>query len=93
MNFAYEAIQFDRLTKLIEFNTLLCVDTIKKELEEVVEKKKKKQYIPKLTFKDVVNTMKGMSSFSPGDRGHLAFPGCQVMSCWAAGWSMFAEIM
>ncbi|XP_045107794.1 cytosolic phospholipase A2-like isoform X2 [Portunus trituberculatus] len=68
MNFAYEAIQFDRLTKLIEFNTLLCVDTIKKELEEVVEKKK--QYIPKLTFKDVVNTMKRMSSFSPGDRGN-----------------------
>uniref|UniRef100_A0A0P4VYZ5 Phospholipase A2 n=1 Tax=Scylla olivacea TaxID=85551 RepID=A0A0P4VYZ5_SCYOL len=67
MNFAYEAIQFDRLTKLVEFNTLLCVDTIKKELEEVVEKKK--QYIPKLTFKDVVNTMKRMSSFSPGERG------------------------
>lgn len=68
MNFAYEAIQFDRLTKLIEFNTLLCVDIIKKELEEVVEKKK--QYIPKLTFKDVVNTMKRMSSFSPGERGN-----------------------
>lgn len=67
MNFAYEAIQFDRLTKLVEFNTLLCVDTIKKELEEVIEKKK--QYIPKLTFKDVVNTMKRMSSFNPGERG------------------------
>lgn len=67
MNFAYEAIQFDRLTKLVEFNTLLCVDTIKKELEEVIEKKK--QYIPKLSFKDVVNTMKRMSSFNPGERG------------------------
>lgn len=61
MNFFYEPLQFDRLTQLVEFNTLLCVDTIKKELEEIVEKKK--QYIAKpLAMGDVVNTIKRITS-------------------------------
>lgn len=40
MNFVYETIQFDRLATLVEFNTLLCVDTIKREMEKIVEQKK-----------------------------------------------------
>lgn len=67
MNFVYEPIQFDRLTKLVEFNTLLCIDTIKKELEDIVEKKKK--FIPKLTLQDVVNTMRRVSSVRSTKRG------------------------
>lgn len=60
MNFVYEPIQFDRLTKLVEFNTLLCMDIIKEELEEVVARKK--QFIPRLTLLDVVNTMRRVNS-------------------------------
>lgn len=67
MNFMYDGLQFDRLTKLMEFNTLLCIDTIKKELEEIVEKKK--QYIPKFSIKDLVNTVKRMTSFNPVEKG------------------------
>ncbi|KAG0712643.1 Cytosolic phospholipase A2 [Chionoecetes opilio] len=68
MNFMYEDLQFDRLTKLVEFNTLLCLDTIKQELEECVEKKK--QYIPKITLKDLVNTVKRISSNPLSDKGN-----------------------
>lgn len=67
MNFMYEPIQFDRLTQLMEFNTLLCIDIIKEELKEIVERKK--QYIPKLSVKDVVNTVKRMSCFNTTDKG------------------------
>lgn len=68
MNFMYEPIQFDRLTQLMEFNTLLCIDIIKEELKEIVERKK--QYIPKLSVKDVVNTVKRMSCFNTTDKGN-----------------------
>lgn len=67
MNFVYEPLQFDRLTKLVEFNTLLCIDTIKEELAEIVAKRK--QIIPRLNFQDVVNTYKRLSSFSSANKG------------------------
>ncbi|XP_068233660.1 uncharacterized protein [Palaemon carinicauda] len=61
MNFCYEPIQFDRLTQLVEFNTLLCVDTIKNELAEVISRKK--QYAQKpMSISDVVNTVKRVNS-------------------------------
>lgn len=59
MNFVYDPEQFDRLTKLVEFNTLLCIDTIKKELEDAVMRKKK--YSPYTG--DWVEIVKRMSSF------------------------------
>lgn len=59
MNFVYEPLQFDRLTKLVEFNTLLCTDTIKKELGDAVMRKK--QYTPKMS--DLVQIVKRVSSF------------------------------
>nr|XP_053651300.1 cytosolic phospholipase A2-like isoform X3 [Cherax quadricarinatus] len=62
MNFVYEPKQFDRLTKLVEFNTLLCIDTVKKEIEDVISRKK--QYYPrKITLDAVVKTVKRVSSF------------------------------
>ena len=67
MNFAYDGLQFDRLTKLMEFNTLLCIDTIKKELEEVVESKK--LFIPKPSFTKLVKTVKRLTSFNPDVQG------------------------
>lgn len=66
MNFLYDGKQFDRLTKLVEFNTLLCIDIITKELEDIV--KRKKQFTPKMRFTDVVKTMRRVSSFR-GNRG------------------------
>lgn len=68
MNFVYEPEQFDRLTKLVEFNTLLCVDVIKRELEEIVSMKK--QNIPKVSLKDVVNSVKRVSSLRSSCRRH-----------------------
>lgn len=62
MNFVYEPLQFDRLTKLVEFNTLLCIDTIKKELEEIVAMKKK--FIQKNTFKKVVDAYRRVNCFN-----------------------------
>lgn len=68
MNFVYDTIQFDRLTKLVEFNTLLCLDTIKEELVEVVAKKK--QFIPRLTLQEVVNTMRRVNSMRTNQKGN-----------------------
>ncbi|KAK3879753.1 hypothetical protein Pcinc_015739 [Petrolisthes cinctipes] len=68
MNFVYEPLQFDRLTKLVEFNTLLCVDVIKRELEDIVHRKK--QNISKVSLKDVVNSVKRVSSFRSSCRRH-----------------------
>nr|AWU67131.1 putative phospholipase A2 [Crangon crangon]AWU67132.1 putative phospholipase A2 [Crangon crangon] len=71
MNFVYEPLQFDRLTKLVEFNTLLCIDTIKKELEDIITRKKQHTYKP-WTLIDVVNTVKRVNSFNKtGSKGNL----------------------
>lgn len=68
MNFVYEPEQFDRLTKLVEFNTLFSIDTIKKELEEITERKKSLTS-KTLTFSDVVKTVKRVSSFQNKNSG------------------------
>ncbi|XP_042204913.1 cytosolic phospholipase A2-like isoform X3 [Homarus americanus] len=60
MNFVYEPLQYDRLTKLVEFNTLSCIDTIKKEIEEAVVRQKN---CVKVSFDSVVNTFTRVSSF------------------------------
>lgn len=61
MNFVYEPLQFDRLTQLVEFNTLLCIDTIKDELAEIITRKR--QYAQKpMSISDVVNTVKRVNS-------------------------------
>lgn len=39
-NFVYDPLQYDRLFKLIEFNTLSNIDKIKEEICECVEKKR-----------------------------------------------------
>lgn len=36
----YDPLQFERLFKLVEFNTLLHIETIKRELELMVERKR-----------------------------------------------------
>ncbi|XP_042855448.1 cytosolic phospholipase A2-like isoform X3 [Penaeus japonicus] len=68
MNFVYEPEQFDRLTKLVEFNTLFSMDTIKKELEEIVERKKSLTS-KVLSFSDVVKTVNRVSSFKNKNSG------------------------
>ncbi|XP_064106608.1 cytosolic phospholipase A2-like isoform X2 [Macrobrachium nipponense] len=61
MNFVYEPLQFDRLTQLVEFNTLLCIETIKDELAEIITRKR--QYAQKpMSISDVVNTVKRVNS-------------------------------
>ncbi|XP_027207890.1 cytosolic phospholipase A2 isoform X2 [Penaeus vannamei] len=69
MNFVYELEQFDRLTKLIEFNTLFSIDIIKKELEEITERKKSCLTSKTLSLSDVVKTVKRVSSFQNKNRG------------------------
>nr|XP_045607415.1 cytosolic phospholipase A2-like isoform X2 [Procambarus clarkii]WMM34516.1 cytosolic phospholipase A2 [Procambarus clarkii] len=68
MNFVYEPKQFDRLTKLVEFNTLVCIDTIKKEIADVIVRKK--QFIRKISVSDVVKTAKRVYSFC-GNRSSM----------------------
>ncbi|XP_069186264.1 cytosolic phospholipase A2 [Procambarus clarkii] len=65
MNFVYEQQQFNRLAKLVEFNTLLCIDTIKKVIEESVTRNKNgNQNRQNLTFSDVAKMMKHVTYLS-----------------------------
>ncbi|CAL4123106.1 unnamed protein product, partial [Meganyctiphanes norvegica] len=62
MNFYYNELQYNRLIKLVEFNTLICLETIKEEIAKIVHKKKQHIY-KNLTFTDVAKLVKTVNSY------------------------------
>ena len=68
-NFCYEDIQFERLTKLMEYNTRNCLETIKKEL--AMEVKRKQEKLAKCMKLDTVALMalKNIDSDSSPESG------------------------
>lgn len=61
-NFVYENIQFERMTQLTEFNTLLCMETIKQELAKVVQVKKENIARRQLDFSEVAAILSRVKS-------------------------------
>ncbi|XP_018011748.1 cytosolic phospholipase A2 isoform X2 [Hyalella azteca] len=61
-NFVYEDIQFNRLTKLTEFNTLHCLETIKDELALAVQRKKENIVKRQLGINDVASLLSRVKS-------------------------------
>ncbi|CAH1786865.1 unnamed protein product, partial [Owenia fusiformis] len=56
-NFEYSSEKFDRLTKLVEFNTLLCEERIKDEITRCIRKKKPRTPLRMSSLVDIINTM------------------------------------
>uniref|UniRef100_A0A2P2I3R9 Phospholipase A2 n=1 Tax=Hirondellea gigas TaxID=1518452 RepID=A0A2P2I3R9_9CRUS len=68
-NFVYEDIQFDRMTKLVEFNTLFCLDTIKDELALAVKRKRENIAKMQVGLNDVVALMTRVKSVRRSKKG------------------------
>ncbi|KAF2356544.1 C2 domain [Trinorchestia longiramus] len=67
-NFLYEDIQFDRMTKLTEFNTLYCLETIKDELALAVQRKRENIAKRQLGMNDVASLLSRVKSVRQSQR-------------------------
>ncbi|GAB6032190.1 Cytosolic phospholipase A2 zeta, variant 2 [Chamberlinius hualienensis] len=54
-NFSYSHLQFERISRLMEFNTLLYVDLIKSTLAKVIERKRRTMPRAPISMADVAN--------------------------------------